>query len=203
MGANQSHQIPPATEKSNGGRGSNKRSEEDEDDDSPIFPNPTGHEYDAIDKLQAELPSIIDDESQQQVDDYKEACNGGKGPVRFFFVNASGNYDYTDDEDVVVCISIVSCPHWIPSVSDLCACVCSDGCLFCHRRVFEHVRTETHGSLPLVRKRMFSAITRQIAQRERSGRHQGVPTGMFQLGQDAHDRQGTSTGGPKTCLRNL
>ena len=24
---------------------------------------------------------MIDEESQQQVDDYKEACNGGKGPM--------------------------------------------------------------------------------------------------------------------------
>lgn len=54
----------------------------------PIFPDPTGNEYSAIDKLQAELPSIIDEESQQQVDDYKEACDGGKGPMVACFATA-------------------------------------------------------------------------------------------------------------------
>ncbi|KAG7371377.1 Sel1 repeat-containing protein [Nitzschia inconspicua] len=60
---------------------SSSSSNDNDPDQQPIFPNPTGHEYDAIDKLQAELPAIIDEESQQQVDDYKEACNGGKGPM--------------------------------------------------------------------------------------------------------------------------
>ena len=50
-----------------------------EGDDEPLFPNPTGH--DDIDKIQAELPSMIDEESRQQVDDYIEACNKGKGPM--------------------------------------------------------------------------------------------------------------------------
>lgn len=74
MGGNQSHQIPKAAP-------SSTNTPEAEDEEQPIFPAPTGHEYDAIDKLQAELPAIIDEESQQQVDDYKEACDNGKGPV--------------------------------------------------------------------------------------------------------------------------
>jgi hypothetical protein len=77
MGASQSHRIPPPSESSN----ESKNTPGDDSGQQPLFPNPTGHEYDAIDKLQAELPSIIDEESQQQVDDYKEACNDGKGPV--------------------------------------------------------------------------------------------------------------------------
>jgi hypothetical protein len=78
MGASQSHRIPPRSSESS--YESNNKSGGDSGQ-QPLFPYPTGHEYDAIDKLQAELPSIIDEESQQQVDDYKEACNDGKGPV--------------------------------------------------------------------------------------------------------------------------
>lgn len=50
-------------------------------DDQPLYPEAKGQEDDAIDKIQAELPSMIDDESRQQVDDYIEACNKGKGPM--------------------------------------------------------------------------------------------------------------------------
>lgn len=46
-----------------------------------LYPTPTGNEYDAIDRLAAELPNVIDDESRQQVEDYKEACDNGKGPM--------------------------------------------------------------------------------------------------------------------------
>ena len=45
------------------------------------FPTPTGHEYDLMDRIAADLPSVIDDESRQQVEDYIEACDGGKGPM--------------------------------------------------------------------------------------------------------------------------
>eukprot|EP00934_Nitzschia_sp_Nitz4_P002765 Nitzschia sp. Nitz4//scaffold20_size174350//152710//153803//NITZ4_002129-RA/size174350-processed-gene-0.73-mRNA-1//1//CDS//3329541890//2755//frame0 len=58
--------------------------------DKPLYPEPTGHEYDEIDKLQAELPSIIDEESRQQVDDYIQACDKGKGPMVACF--ATGEY---------------------------------------------------------------------------------------------------------------
>lgn len=77
MGANHSHDIPPLAPSGSSPASDSKC------DEPPIFPNPTGNEYDAIDKLQAELPSIIDEESQQQVDDYKQACDNGKGPVRW------------------------------------------------------------------------------------------------------------------------
>jgi hypothetical protein len=75
MGQNQSveHVKPSAAASDSGDSGTT--------DEQPLYPDPSGHEYDAIDKLQAELPSIIDDESQQQVDDYMEACNDGKGPM--------------------------------------------------------------------------------------------------------------------------
>jgi TPR repeat protein len=54
----------------------------------PKFPVPTGNEYDAIDKIAAELPSVIDEESKQQVADYKQACNNGKGPMVACFATA-------------------------------------------------------------------------------------------------------------------
>ena len=57
---------------------------------SELFPIPTGREYDAIDKIASELPNVIDDESRQQVEDYKQACDGGKGPMVACF--ATGEY---------------------------------------------------------------------------------------------------------------
>jgi hypothetical protein len=77
MGQNQSveHVKPSATTSSDSVDNGSA------DDDEPLYPSPTGHEYDAIDRIQAELPAIIDEESQQQVDDYMEACNKGKGPM--------------------------------------------------------------------------------------------------------------------------
>ena len=62
----------------------------DTTEDQPIYPDPKGNEYSEIDKLQAELPAIIDDESRQQVDDYIQACDGGKGPMVACF--ATGEY---------------------------------------------------------------------------------------------------------------
>jgi TPR repeat protein len=56
--------------------------------DKAKFPTPTGHEYDLMDKIAAELPNIIDDQSKQQVDDYKQACDGGKGPMVACFATA-------------------------------------------------------------------------------------------------------------------
>jgi len=55
-----------------------------------LFPTPTGHEYEAIDKIASELPNVIDDESRQQVEDYKQACDNGKGPMVACF--ATGEY---------------------------------------------------------------------------------------------------------------
>jgi hypothetical protein len=80
MGANQSHQIPPKPKDPS--FSSAPSSDENNNDEMPLYPDPSGNEYDAIDNIQAELPSIIDEESQQQVDDYKQACDNGKGPVR-------------------------------------------------------------------------------------------------------------------------
>lgn len=45
------------------------------------FPVPTGKEYDLMDKIAAELPSVIDDESRQQVEEYVSSCDNGKGPM--------------------------------------------------------------------------------------------------------------------------
>jgi TPR repeat protein len=52
------------------------------------YPTPTGHEYDLMDKIAAELPSVIDDQSKQQVEDYKQACDEGKGPMVACFATA-------------------------------------------------------------------------------------------------------------------
>lgn len=52
------------------------------------FPIPTGKEYDLIDKIASELPSVIDEESSQQVKDYIEACDNGKGPMVACFSTA-------------------------------------------------------------------------------------------------------------------
>ena len=54
------------------------------------YPTPTGREYDAIDQIASELPSVIDEQSRQQVEDYKQACDGGKGPMVACF--ATGEY---------------------------------------------------------------------------------------------------------------
>jgi TPR repeat protein len=65
-----------------------------DDNDNPSgdgtskFPTPTGHEYDLMDKIAAELPNIIDEQSKQQVDDYKQACDGGRGPMVACFATA-------------------------------------------------------------------------------------------------------------------
>ena len=87
MGQNQSAEKKPPTPSNKSGTATPGNGD---DDEQPLYPNPTGHEYDAIDKLQAELPAIIDEESKQQVDDYIEACNGGKGPMVACF--ATGEY---------------------------------------------------------------------------------------------------------------
>lgn len=74
MGSSQSTPTPPKVpEEPIVGQGN--------DDDGKPFPTPTGHEYDAIDKIAAELPNVIDDESRQQVEDYRQACDNGKGPM--------------------------------------------------------------------------------------------------------------------------
>jgi hypothetical protein len=88
MGQGQSRAdvSPSKTFKTSDSTGSTDASGEDQ----PLYPDPSGHEYDAIDKLQAELPTIIDEESQQQVDDYIQACDGGKGPMVACF--ATGEY---------------------------------------------------------------------------------------------------------------
>jgi len=69
--------------------------DDDDEDDSDAnasssspFPTPTGKEYDLIDSIAAELPSIIDEESNEQVQDYIQACNKGRGPMVACFSTA-------------------------------------------------------------------------------------------------------------------
>ena len=52
------------------------------------IPTPTGDEYDLMDQLAADLPSVIDDESKQQVEDYIRSCNNGQGPMVACFSTA-------------------------------------------------------------------------------------------------------------------
>ena len=65
-------------------------SEDQQQQQKSRYPTPTGKEYDVIDKIAAELPNVIDEESRQQVQDYLEACDGGKGPMVACF--AAGEY---------------------------------------------------------------------------------------------------------------
>lgn len=51
------------------------------DSSTASYPTPTGREYDLIDELASELPSIIDDESKRQVEEYIASCDNGKGPM--------------------------------------------------------------------------------------------------------------------------
>mmetsp|Transcript_4721 Transcript_4721/g.8197 ORF Transcript_4721/g.8197 Transcript_4721/m.8197 type:complete len:343 (-) Transcript_4721:1503-2531(-) len=62
--------------------------EEDESEQTTIFPEPTGKEYDLMDKIAGELPNVIDEQSRQQVEDYMEACDNGKGPMVACFATA-------------------------------------------------------------------------------------------------------------------
>mmetsp|Transcript_17803 Transcript_17803/g.38837 ORF Transcript_17803/g.38837 Transcript_17803/m.38837 type:complete len:356 (-) Transcript_17803:61-1128(-) len=65
-----------------------------DDDDSTTnasshqAPIPTGREYDLMDQIVSDLPSVIDDESKQQVEEYISACNNGKGPMVACFSTA-------------------------------------------------------------------------------------------------------------------
>ena len=63
-----------------------------EEDESPnddgSFPVPTGKEYELMDQLAAELPNIIDEQSRQQVEDFRAACDNGKGPMVACFATA-------------------------------------------------------------------------------------------------------------------
>lgn len=67
---------------------------DDDDDDStedagrPRAPIPTGREYDLMDQIASDLPSVMDDESRQQVEEYVRSCNDGKGPMVACFSTA-------------------------------------------------------------------------------------------------------------------
>mmetsp|Transcript_2599 Transcript_2599/g.3789 ORF Transcript_2599/g.3789 Transcript_2599/m.3789 type:complete len:347 (+) Transcript_2599:151-1191(+) len=62
--------------------------DQEQNEDDSKFPSPSGHEYDLMDKIAAELPGVIDEESRQQVDDYMQACDGGRGPMVACFATA-------------------------------------------------------------------------------------------------------------------
>ena len=89
----QGHSIsggkPP--EKTDNQADDNRDAAKSVESDLPIAGNgPYTAPYDALDKLQEQLPSLIDDESLQQVEDYKQACDNGKGPMVACF--ATGEY---------------------------------------------------------------------------------------------------------------
>jgi 3D (Asp-Asp-Asp) domain-containing protein len=84
MGATQSidkNNKLNATERSNSAATNATSEATSEGTTNDVYPIPKGDEYDAIDKIAAELPNVIDDESRQQVEDYKQACDNGKGPM--------------------------------------------------------------------------------------------------------------------------
>jgi TPR repeat protein len=85
MGSTQSN---PAAERAEARRRQLEKQQKQDEEGS--FRPPTGNEYDAIDKIAADMPHFIDDESRQQVEDYKQACDNGKGPVAACF--ATGEY---------------------------------------------------------------------------------------------------------------
>ena len=108
MGAQQSNEAATVSSVPKGdGRGSSGKQQEskleskvfntpiimnDDDSDQPqdesAFPEPTGKEYDLMDQIAAELPNIIDEESKQQVADFTQACDNGKGPMVACFATA-------------------------------------------------------------------------------------------------------------------
>lgn len=53
-----------------------------------FFPTPTGKEYEVIDNIMKDLPAVIDKESRQQVKDYIQACDHGRGPIVACFSTA-------------------------------------------------------------------------------------------------------------------
>lgn len=54
----------------------------------PQAPTPTGHEYDLMDQIVSDLPSVIDDESKKQVEEYISSCANGEGPMVSCFSTA-------------------------------------------------------------------------------------------------------------------
>jgi hypothetical protein len=79
MGLTQSTDVKERNKNLSGSNPLNPAS--DASSTSEVYPTPKGNEYDAIDQIAAELPNVIDDESRQQVEDYKQACDNGKGPM--------------------------------------------------------------------------------------------------------------------------
>ena len=75
-----------------------RQPQQGDDDSNQPFPIPTGHEYDAIDKIASELPNVIDDESRQQVEDYRQACDNGKGPM--VCTSSNDTYGRRPDHDL-------------------------------------------------------------------------------------------------------
>jgi hypothetical protein len=70
---------------------------------------PTGRNtapYDHLDALQEQLPTLIDEESRQQVDDYIQACDKGKGPMVACF--ATGEYIGMFERKVRCCLIMCS-----------------------------------------------------------------------------------------------
>lgn len=62
--------------------------EDESANDDGSFPVPTGKEYELMDQIAADLPNIIDDQSRQQVEDFRSACDNGKGPTVACFATA-------------------------------------------------------------------------------------------------------------------
>lgn len=86
MGASASKSsVPPVS--SSGGSSSSNDSNKAAASSSPFTKD---QPYDVMDRIASELPHVIDDESRLQVEDYKQACDNGKGPMVSCF--ATGEY---------------------------------------------------------------------------------------------------------------
>ena len=73
MGASQSTEKPPSKAVEPPAATEEKKKE--------YFPTKGRREDEIIDQIAADLPQVIDDGSRQQVDDYIQACDKGKGPM--------------------------------------------------------------------------------------------------------------------------
>jgi TPR repeat protein len=90
MGASQSTSAPVTVREGSSNESKKDEANSTDKKNEALYPVPTGREYEALDRIASELPNVIDDESRQQVEDYRQACNKGKGPMVACF--ATGEY---------------------------------------------------------------------------------------------------------------
>jgi hypothetical protein len=107
MGQGQSNVADVSPMKSIPEQSSSKKTDTENDDKTgnEVSEKPTGRNtapYDHLDALQEQLPTLIDEESRQQVDDYIQACDKGRGPMVACF--ATGEYIGMFERKVGCCL---------------------------------------------------------------------------------------------------